>query len=373
MSYQTVAGHRSMALDSVRNAAYGAALRQAVTRDSVVLDVGAGTGIHGLMAARLGARRVYLVEPEPILSVAEEIAALNGLTDAVQCLRGRLEDVTLPEPVDVIVSVLTGNFLLTEDLLETLFVARRRWLKPGGLLIPSAASMEVVPVSAAALHDKEIACWSRPQQGLDFSAARRYAANTVFYRDQELRDAEWLGPPVILRVMDFHRDDDTAVHVEATVEVTSSGTCHGWMGWVNMKLDGEWLSASPKAARVHWRPAFLPLDPPLTLERGEAVTFGLDRAPKGDWSWRVRTRSIERRHSTLLGAPLDGDVLKRAALDYRPVLNAEGQALRDVLSRCDGTYSVSELVNDLATAQPPSSGDREALLRLVQRVVKQYA
>lgn len=373
MSYQTVAGHRSMALDGVRNAAYGDALRQAVMPDSVVLDLGAGTGIHGLMAARLGARRVYLVEPEPILSVAEEVAEANGLADVVCCLRGRLEDVTLPEPIDVIVSVLTGNFLLTEDLLETLFVARRRWLKPGGILIPSAASMEVVPVAAPGFHDKEIACWSRPQQGLDLSAARRYAANTIFYRDLESREAEWLGSPVTLRVMDFHRDDDTGVHVEATVEVTSSGTCHGWMGWVNMKLGGQWLSTSPKAAPVHWRPAFLPLDPPLTLERGECVTFGLDRAPQGDWSWRVRTASVERRHSTLLGAPLDAELLKRAALDYRPVLNAEGQTLRDVLSRCDGTSTVSDLVNALATALPRSSGDRQALLRLVQQAVKRYA
>ena len=58
MSYLSVVGHRSMALDANRNAAYGAALRQAIGPDTVVLDLGAGTGIHGLMAAKLGAKRV---------------------------------------------------------------------------------------------------------------------------------------------------------------------------------------------------------------------------------------------------------------------------------------------------------------------------
>src|SRR5205085_8252592 len=53
MSYLSVVGHRSMALDANRNAAYGAALRQAIGPDTVVLDLGAGTGIHGLMAAKL--------------------------------------------------------------------------------------------------------------------------------------------------------------------------------------------------------------------------------------------------------------------------------------------------------------------------------
>jgi len=66
--------------------------------DTVVLDLGAGTGVHGLMAARMGARRVYLVEPEDIISVAEEIAEANGLRDRVRCIQGRIEDVSLPEP-----------------------------------------------------------------------------------------------------------------------------------------------------------------------------------------------------------------------------------------------------------------------------------
>src|SRR3954454_2492869 len=60
MTYVSVASHRSMALDRVRNDAYADALRAVVTPSSVVLDLGAGTGVHGLMAARMGARRVYL-------------------------------------------------------------------------------------------------------------------------------------------------------------------------------------------------------------------------------------------------------------------------------------------------------------------------
>src|SRR3954469_2494037 len=104
MTYVSVANHRSMALDRVRNDAYADALRAVVTPSSVVLDLGAGTGVHGLMAARMGARRVYLVEPEDVISVAEEIVHANGLDDVVRCVHGRIEHVDIPEPVDVIVS-----------------------------------------------------------------------------------------------------------------------------------------------------------------------------------------------------------------------------------------------------------------------------
>src|SRR4051812_36752137 len=99
MTYRSVASHRAMALDGTRNAAYGAALRQAIGPESVVLDLGAGTGLHGVMAAKLGAKRVYLVEPEDVIAVAEEIVRANGLQHTVRCLRGRIEDVQLPESV----------------------------------------------------------------------------------------------------------------------------------------------------------------------------------------------------------------------------------------------------------------------------------
>ena len=106
-------------------------------------------GNQAVAAARLGARRVYLVDPEDILEVAREVVRDNGLTGVVECLRARIEDVRLPERADVIVSVLTGNFLVTEDLLETLFFARDELLAPGGILVPSAARMEVTAARVA--------------------------------------------------------------------------------------------------------------------------------------------------------------------------------------------------------------------------------
>src|SRR5690606_17819269 len=93
MSYASVAGHRRMALDTNRNDAYARALAEVITPDTVVLDLGAGTGVHGLVAARLGARHVYLVEPEDVIALAEEIAAANGLADRVTAVQGRIEDV----------------------------------------------------------------------------------------------------------------------------------------------------------------------------------------------------------------------------------------------------------------------------------------
>jgi predicted RNA methylase len=111
----------------------------------VVLDLGAGLGVHGLLAAAAGAKRVYLVEPEPVVQLAKEIARANGLADRIVILEGRIEEVELPEQVDLIISVFTGNLLYSEDLLPSLFHARDRYLKPGGHLVPDFAELLLAP------------------------------------------------------------------------------------------------------------------------------------------------------------------------------------------------------------------------------------
>jgi SAM-dependent methyltransferase len=374
MSYANVADHRSMALDRVRNDAYGRALAEVVGPDTVVLDLGAGTGIHGLMAARLGARHVYLVEPEDVAAVAEELAESNGLDARVTVLHGRIEDVIVPERVDVLVSVLTGNFLLSEDLIESLVFARERVLRPGGTLIPSIATMEAAPVSAGRLHDEMIAAWSGDAQGgVDLGAARRYAANAIYYRRDELRDVQWLAEPRVLHTIDLAVDRYEPVRVEATFEIAASGVCHGWVGWSRMKLGSEWLSTAPTAPRVHWSQAFLPLDPPMTFEAGERVVFTLQRAPHGDWAWGAAAGGRHQRHSTLLSRGMTRATLERAALDYVPRLNGDGQIVRDVLALCDGAHTSLSIAQSLHERYRTRFRTADDALAFLQRIIRRHA
>jgi SAM-dependent methyltransferase len=362
-----------MALDAVRNDAYARALSQAIGPDTVVLDLGAGIGVLGLMAAKLGARRVYLVEQEDIIAVADENIRANGLQDVVETIQGRIENVQLPEPVDVIVSVLTGNFLLTEDLIPSLLYARDRFLKPGGTLIPSAAAMSVVPVSASALFESEIACWSVPEHGVNLAPARPYAANTMVFRNHDMQEIRDLAEPVDVHPLDFRHSDYTALNADVRVTITESGVCHGWVGWFVMKLGDQCLSTSPRAKRTHWSSAFLPLDPPVTLEKGEQVEFRLTRAPFDEWVWRMTSRQGTQRHSTLFSMPMKASTLQKASVEHVPQLTREGHAVAHVLSRCDGVATTKEVARSLRQQFPDHySTDGDALL-FVQSVVKRHA
>ncbi len=372
MAYETLTSHRAMALDLVRNDAYAAALARVITPDSVVLDLGAGTGVLGLIAARLGARKVYLVEPSDVLVVAEEFVAANGLEDRVQCLRGRLDEVTIPEKVDVIVSVMTGNFLLTEDLLPVLFQARDTLLKPGGHLVPDMAVMEAVPVSAPQVHAAHVAAWSTPQHGVDLSAARAYAANSVVFNSSAVRESRFLAEPQTLLTLDLRTAVYEALHAQVAFTAAEAGVCDGVAGWFRIRLGDAWLSTSPKAPAVHWSPAYFPVDPPLPLEPRQQVTLNIDRIPKGDWSWRLRAGTSTRRHSTMLGTPLLPGTLQKASQQYVPARTEELSAAGFVLSCVDGVRDVTAIAALLSEQFPQRYPSPQAALDFTHRVVASF-
>ena len=92
--YATVSSQRGMNFDAVRNPCYERAIRQCVTADSLVLDLGAGLGMLGFLAARAGARKVYLVEPQPVIEVTRLVAEANGFEN-VECIQLSAEDLEL--------------------------------------------------------------------------------------------------------------------------------------------------------------------------------------------------------------------------------------------------------------------------------------
>ena len=79
--------------------------------DKVVLDVGTGTGILAIFACQAGARKVYAVEASQSAEIARLLIQANGYSDRIEVIQAKLEDVQLPEKVDIIISEPIG-FLL---------------------------------------------------------------------------------------------------------------------------------------------------------------------------------------------------------------------------------------------------------------------
>ena len=107
----------------------------------VVLDVGTGSGVLSMWCAQAGAKKVYACEYTDMANHARSLIKSNGLSHIIEVLQCSAEDLDLPCKVDVIVSEWMGYFLIRESMLDSVIRARDKWLKPGGAMFPSHATM----------------------------------------------------------------------------------------------------------------------------------------------------------------------------------------------------------------------------------------
>ena len=135
-SYAHFGIHEEMLKDEVRTKTYMNSIIQNkhLFKDKIVMDVGCGTGILSMFAAKAGAKQVIGVECSSIIHQAKKIIDANGFSEQITLLHGKVEEVELPEgieKVDIIISEWMGYFLLYESMLDTVLVARDKFLKKG--------------------------------------------------------------------------------------------------------------------------------------------------------------------------------------------------------------------------------------------------
>lgn len=112
------------------------------------MDIGCGTGILSIFAAKAGAHHVYAIDNASIAEHAKRIIKDNNLAHKITVIKGKVEEVNLPiEQVDIIISEWMGYFLLYESMLDTVLFARDKWLaKPSGLMFPDRCVLKVAGV-----------------------------------------------------------------------------------------------------------------------------------------------------------------------------------------------------------------------------------
>lgn len=272
--------HRTLIADLARNEAFLAALKAAVRPgQTIVADIGAGTGLLGLIAARLGARRVYMYESEAVAEIAGRVVKSSRLRniEIMPCHSTEMQD---PPHADVVVSETLGNYALEENIIPTLVDAQRRHLAPGGTMIPSSIIQYACPVVSGRIAS-ELDAWDRvgPRLGLDLdlSEAKQLSLNNIYVR--------WLEPIELLdngraarewdRIV-LGRDAKSSRSGELRWMSDAPATIHGFaLWWEAALMPGIVMSTSPLAARTHWEQLYLPLPEPLTPKSGETVVLNV--------------------------------------------------------------------------------------------------
>ncbi|SCZ88312.1 BZ3500_MvSof-1268-A1-R1_Chr10-2g02915 [Microbotryum saponariae] len=165
--------HEVMLKDKVRTDSYRDFIMSnpQLFKDAVVLDVGCGTGILSMFAAKSGAKKVYAVDASNVVYKAQRNIKANGLSEVITVIRGKIEDLEIPEKVDIIVSEWMGYCLLYECMLDSVLSARDRCMKPTGLMVPSQTSIMLALFSGSAMVDDRVKFWDNVY-GFDMSAMK---------------------------------------------------------------------------------------------------------------------------------------------------------------------------------------------------------
>lgn len=370
--------HQTLLRDQPVQQAYRDAIGQAIKGGEAVLDLGAGTGVHSLFACQAGARVVYAVEQTSVIELARKLCQANGCSDRVRFIHDRAQDVVLPERVDVVF----GHHGL-DELMELMPLARDRFLKPGGTMIPSRVELFAAPMESAAAWKKAVSLWERPLLGADLAAGRSFAVNER--HEWHLTQDELLGQAVLVGEINFSSAADSVDRGTGETTVTRKGLLHGLGFWKVQWLTPEISLATTPPCELSadvWANIFLPIEEPVPVEAGEGLKIRVHtgRSSWGHiWKWEVelldRSGEVRTRfaHSNLSTELLGRDGPRTQPLDHNPGLTRRGTAVRFVLDSCDGERSLKWIEEELLRRFPQDFASPGDAAGLVARVVSKYA
>ncbi len=369
-------GYGAMITDRVRTGAYCQALALAIKPGDVVVDLGAGAGIFTLHACRLGARQVHAIEPNDAIQVAREVVQANGFSQQVIFHHAMSFQVELPERCDVLITDPRGVLLLYEQAIPTIIDARRRLLKPAGVLIPQRDTIWAALVEAPDIYREHCeAAWRSSNDGFDLEAARRRKVNSFGKYRFELNHL--LSDAVLWLLLDFRVIERTSARGRVQFEAKREGTAHGFALWFDSDLiDGISFSNGPGQPRLIYGQLFFPFQEPLSVLPNQTLTIDVRADLVGGdyiWQWITHTATvaspekIQRRYhqSSLFSNILSPERLKKMAERHIPSLNEEGVLHMRALELMNSRQPLGQIATTIAAEFPkrfPSSDDALAFV-----------
>ncbi|KAL5538200.1 hypothetical protein UlMin_045793 [Ulmus minor] len=332
-TYSFLYHQKEMLSDRVRMDAYFSSIfeNKHHFKGKAVLDVGTGSGILAIWSAQAGARKVYAVEATKMAEHARALVKANNLEDFVEVIEGSIEDVTLPEKVDVIISEWMGYFLLRESMFDSVICARDRWLKPTGVMYPSHARMWVAPLRSGLGEHKmgdygsSMEDWysfiseTKTYYGVDMSVLtkpfseeqKKYYLQTSLWNN--LHPHQIIGSPAVVKDIDCLTATVNDI-LEVKTDVYSSITQEnrslcGFAGWFDVHFRGRnedpaqqviELTTAPSVENgTHWGQQVFLVQPPIEVNVGDKlnISFSMNRSKENhrlmeaDFSCEIRQNS----------------------------------------------------------------------------------
>lgn len=266
--------HWEMLHDEERSELYDKAIAHVVSPDHLVLDVGTGSGLLSMMAARSGARQIVACEGQPaVADVARRVIRKAGHDDVITVVPKmstamRVPD-DLPRRADVLVTETVDCALLGEGILPAIAHAREHLLTRDAVIMPCGGRVFAQLVESTSLYHKNHV---GQLYGFDFTDFNQLSS--IEYFDSRIRHHEHraLSEPIEVFRFDFYRDTAEPRRAEFVVPLSAAGTCHAVVFWFELELlPGISLTNSPSTPNSHWKQAVQCLPTPIHVQPDEPL------------------------------------------------------------------------------------------------------
>jgi type III protein arginine methyltransferase len=275
--------HRTMLRDDLRNAAYRKAI-ESMAPGKRVLDIGTGSGLLAMMAARAGATHVYACEVNPMLAAtAREIIAANGLAERITVITAHSNKLDrerdLGGGAELVVSEIFSNNVIGEGVLSSLADARGRLCIPGAVFLPQSAAIRV------GLADLDrVKPWAGQVEGFCISLFSRHLPNS-YTRRHDMPGLTLRNGVADLFSFDFLSDISQVEYSNVTL-VVEDGPVNGIVQWLRLELAPgiSYENVPGASAGSHWGLTCYPLAEERVVGDNVVVHGWHDQAHLAIWT-----------------------------------------------------------------------------------------
>ncbi|KAF8149536.1 putative arginine methyltransferase [Crassisporium funariophilum] len=284
-SYAHFGIHEEMLKDTVRTGSYRSAIMNngKLFEGKTVLDVGCGTGILSMFAAKAGAKHVVGIDMSNIIDQAQKIIEANGFKDKITLVKGKLEEAELPlKEFDIIISEWMGYFLLYESMLDTVLLARDKYLKKGGLIFPDTATLYLAAIEDQDYKEEKINFWE-DVYGFDYSCIKDIALREPLVDTVELKAV--VTDPCMIKHIDLltAKKEDLAFEAPFSLNCTRDDYVHAFLAWFDISFECTHskvqFSTGPHSQYTHWKQTVFYTPSTLTINKGDQIVGQLTCAP----------------------------------------------------------------------------------------------
>lgn len=270
--------HVPMMNEQNRNQAYFDALKSVITPDSTVFEIGTGSGLLAMMAAKLGAKQVNTCEAVPLIAeTAQQIIKDNKFEKTINVIAKKSVDIAVGVDIDaqadILVSEIFSSELLGEYVLPSLEDAKKRLLKPQGKIIPATGSIMIGLFTGDDLRKNLIVedAFGFNLQGFNkiVSSKRMIARNDL--------NIELLSDGIEAFNFDFEGEDYFQAQSKSLqIPVKIAGRCYGLVQWMRLDMNGDqkvmFENHPSQTSKVsNWQQCAYLFDAPVDVKAGQVV------------------------------------------------------------------------------------------------------